>query len=149
MSGHNIHSNISFINHCPCLIHTTMDLFCFFWHKIFCLKCKFLMVQFLAIWSEADHLKFYFEVFLNRMLYLLTKMSSVFFCFPTWWFYEIRRVRLSQCYIVYTLPWTGIELTTLVVISTDCTGSCKSNYHMTTIGKEIKFTYCNAIYCLK
>jgi hypothetical protein len=29
----------------------------------------------------------------------------------------------------YTLSWTGFELTTLVVIGTDCTGSCKSNYH--------------------
>jgi hypothetical protein len=27
------------------------------------------------------------------------------------------------------LPWTGFELTTLVVISSDCIGSCKSNYH--------------------
>ena len=25
----------------------------------------------------------------------------------------------------YTLPWTGFKLTTLVVIGTDCTGSCK------------------------
>jgi hypothetical protein len=25
---------------------------------------------------------------------------------------------------------TGFELTALVVIDTDCTGSCKSNYHM-------------------
>ena len=25
----------------------------------------------------------------------------------------------------------GFKLTTLVVIGTDCTGSCKSNYHMT------------------
>ena len=29
----------------------------------------------------------------------------------------------------YTLPWTGFKLTTLVVIGTDCIGSCKSNYH--------------------
>jgi hypothetical protein len=29
-------------------------------------------------------------------------------------------------------PWTGFELTTLVVIDTDCTGSCKSNYHTIT-----------------
>ena len=29
-------------------------------------------------------------------------------------------------------PWTGFELTTLVVIGTDCTGSCKSNYHTIT-----------------
>ena len=28
------------------------------------------------------------------------------------------------------LTWTGFELTTLVVIGTDCIGSCKSNYHM-------------------
>jgi len=28
--------------------------------------------------------------------------------------------------------WTGFELTTLVVIGTDCTGSCKSNYHTIT-----------------
>ena len=25
---------------------------------------------------------------------------------------------------------SGFELTVLVVIGTDCTGSCKSNYHM-------------------
>ena len=29
----------------------------------------------------------------------------------------------------YTSPWTGFKLTILVVIGTDCTGSCKSNYH--------------------
>ena len=28
------------------------------------------------------------------------------------------------------LARVGFELTTLVVIGTDCTGSCKSNYHM-------------------
>jgi hypothetical protein len=28
--------------------------------------------------------------------------------------------------------WVGFKLTTLVVISTDCIGSCKSNYHMIT-----------------
>jgi hypothetical protein len=30
------------------------------------------------------------------------------------------------------LAWAGFELTTLVVIGTDCIGSCKSNYQMTT-----------------
>ena len=33
---------------------------------------------------------------------------------------------LSHSCIEYTSPWTGFELTTSVVISTDCTGSCKS-----------------------
>jgi hypothetical protein len=30
------------------------------------------------------------------------------------------------------LAWAGFELTTLVVIGTDCIGSCKSNYHTMT-----------------
>ena len=34
--------------------------------------------------------------------------------------------------ILYTSPWVGVEPTTSVVIGTDCIGSCKSNYHMTT-----------------
>jgi hypothetical protein len=34
-------------------------------------------------------------------------------------------------YRVY-LTWTRFELTTSVVIDTDCTGSCKSNYHTIT-----------------
>jgi hypothetical protein len=36
--------------------------------------------------------------------------------------------------------WIGLKLTNLVVIGTDCTGSCKSNYHTittTTAPKEI------------
>ena len=35
-------------------------------------------------------------------------------------------------YIEYTLPWTGFEPTTLVAIGTDCTSSCKCNYHTIT-----------------
>jgi len=38
----------------------------------------------------------------------------------------------TLCCIEYTSPRAGLELTTLVVIDTDCTGSCKSNYHMIT-----------------
>jgi hypothetical protein len=39
---------------------------------------------------------------------------------------------LSYICIEYTSRRTGFELTTLMVIVTDCTGSCKSNYHMIT-----------------
>jgi hypothetical protein len=39
---------------------------------------------------------------------------------------------ITKCYIEYTSPWVGFELTPLVVIGTDCTFSCKSNYHTTT-----------------
>jgi hypothetical protein len=38
----------------------------------------------------------------------------------------------TYCCIEYTSPRTGFELTTLVVIGTDCTGSCKPNYPMIT-----------------
>jgi hypothetical protein len=43
------------------------------------------------------------------------------------------------CCIEYTSPRAGFELTTLVVIGTDSTGSCKSNYHtiMTTTAMVI------------
>jgi len=36
---------------------------------------------------------------------------------------------ITWCCIEYTSPWTEFELRTLVVIGTDCTCSCKSNYH--------------------
>jgi hypothetical protein len=34
--------------------------------------------------------------------------------------------------MLYTLPWSRFELTTSVVIGTDCISSCKSNYHTIT-----------------
>jgi hypothetical protein len=34
--------------------------------------------------------------------------------------------------MLYTSPWAGFELTTSVIIGTDCIGSCKSNYHTIT-----------------
>jgi hypothetical protein len=34
--------------------------------------------------------------------------------------------------MLYTSPWSRFELTTSVVIATDCIGSCKSNYHTIT-----------------
>ena len=39
---------------------------------------------------------------------------------------------ITYCCIEYTSKWVGFELKTLVVIGTDCTGSCKSNYHTIT-----------------
>ena len=45
------------------------------------------------------------------------------------------------------LVWAGIELTTLVVIGTYCTGSCKSNYHtITTTMAPNSLIYCPPIY---
>jgi hypothetical protein len=39
---------------------------------------------------------------------------------------------ITWCCIEYTSPWTGFELKSLVVIGTDCTSNCKSNYHTIT-----------------
>jgi hypothetical protein len=58
-----------------------------------------------------------------------------------WWWkpeYLEKTTELSQVtdklyhIILYQVhsAWAGFKLTTLVVISTDCTGSCKSNYYM-------------------
>ena len=35
---------------------------------------------------------------------------------------------ITKCYIEYTSPWAGFDLTTSAVICTDCTCSFKSNY---------------------
>ena len=35
--------------------------------------------------------------------------------------------------MLYTSPWSRFELTTSVVIGTDCIGSCKSNNHAITV----------------
>jgi len=43
---------------------------------------------------------------------------------------------ITICCIEHTLSWAGFELTTLLVIGTDCIGSCKSNYW--TITKDPK-----------
>ena len=49
--------------------------------------------------------------------------------------------KLNKCII--TSSWTGFELKTLVIISTDCIGSCKSNYHtVTTTTTPQVFTCC-------
>jgi hypothetical protein len=39
---------------------------------------------------------------------------------------------ITICCIEYTSPWTGFELTTLVVIGTDCIGSCNKYHTITT-----------------
>jgi hypothetical protein len=39
---------------------------------------------------------------------------------------------IMECWIENTSPWTGFELVTLVMICTDCTGTCRPNYHTIT-----------------
>jgi hypothetical protein len=46
---------------------------------------------------------------------------------------------ITYCCIEYTSPWERLELTTLMEIGTDCTGSCISNYHLsrTTMASKV------------
>ena len=50
---------------------------------------------------------------------------------------------IIYCCIEDTLPWTRFELKTSVVIGTDCTCSCKSNYHTITITTVLPFLMVN------
>ena len=47
--------------------------------------------------------------------------------------------------MLYTSPWSRFELTILVVIGIDCTGSCKSNNHMITTTTTL---HCFLVYLL-
>ena len=49
--------------------------------------------------------------------------------------------------MLYTSPWSRFELKTSVVIGTDCTGSCKSNYHtITTTTTPLHLKWENIVY---
>jgi hypothetical protein len=49
-----------------------------------------------------------------------------------WWGRNNHFLFPDHCIMLYTSPWSRFELTTSVVIDTDCIGSCKSNYHTIT-----------------
>ena len=56
--------------------------------------------------------------------------SSIYSLWSLLWYFQTLLITL--CCIEYTSPWTGFKLTALMVLGTDCTGSCTSNHHAIT-----------------
>ena len=50
--------------------------------------------------------------------------------------------------MLYTWPWADFELTTSVVIGTDCKGRCKSNYHTITVSDNFSKILELLLYCI-
>jgi hypothetical protein len=75
---------------------------------------------------------------IRSMLYMCVLCTAdygsnvMFFYFQTHNFIGLNWCDFCANFMLYRVhhTWVGFELATLVVIGTDCTGSCKSNYHM-------------------
>ena len=113
-------------------------------------------VDYLFIYKIADERFINLELGLG--LWCLTPLSAIFQLYSGGKFYWWRKpptcrksltnfiIYIVMLYWVH-LAWAGFELTTSVVINTDCISSCKSNYHTitTTTGPLICIFHFNVL----
>ena len=97
---------------------------CFWWKKqqrFSCWLSYLIIIRFKHNIRNYKHGRYGYEIFTD-----ITKL------------YDIR---------LYTSPWSRFELTTSVVIGTDCIGSCNSNYHTITATTAPEFYCILLLYC--
>ena len=112
------------------VIAKMIKLHMFFWKAIFSLLCMITMdhtsTSLLFLWSEEKGLELWWltPIFQQYFSYIL----AVSFIGER--NRSTRRKPLTDklSHIKYTSPSSGIKLTTLVVICSDCTSSCRASY---------------------